>query len=433
MTAENTLLNEIRSKFPRAGSDVNGRKRIFLDNAAGSLVLKTVADAEAKVILDYFPNVGATSWESQKNEEVIDEGRKGVQDLLNAKHKESIITGESATALFFHLSYTLGKTMKKTDNVVITEYEHYANVSPWLELERRGVIKEVRFAKFDEETGMLDIDNLGEIADKNTKIISAAGVSNALGSKTPLNQVRKIARENDSLFAVDGVHTIQHIPVDVQELDCDFFVFSGYKLFSRRGSFMYGKKEVLEELSPYKVDPCPDYSPVKWEWGTRDHGLFAGISAVVDYLEWLGTKVEDYTKDKTSKYSGRRKSLKSALTWIQDYETKLTEAMLKGIDDIPGLAQLEDVELYGLNDHKQSHIKSPTFTFNVKNTTPKEICQYIFDKHAVALLGPEDFYSRALQTYNTKVASRASLCHFNTFDEVKIFLNGIKDTVNHFK
>ena len=238
MTAENTLLNEIRSKFPRAGSDVNGRKRIFLDNAAGSLVLKTVADAEAKVILDYFPNIGATSWESQKNMEVIDEGRKGVQDLINAEHKESIVTGESATGLFFHLSYTLGKTMKETDNVVITEYEHYANVSPWLELERRGVIKEVRFAKFDEETGMLDIDNLGEISDKNTKIISVAGCSNALGSKTPLDQVGKIARENNSLFAVDGVHTIQHVPVDVQELDCDFFIFSGYKLFPSKRRFM---------------------------------------------------------------------------------------------------------------------------------------------------------------------------------------------------
>ena len=129
------LLGTIRKEFPRAEADASGRRRIFFENAAGSLVLQRVADAEARARLDCSANTGGPSWESKRNEDVIREGRKSVRDFLNAPSENCIVSGESATSLLFHLSYALGREMSGDENIVTTEYEHYANVSPWLELQ----------------------------------------------------------------------------------------------------------------------------------------------------------------------------------------------------------------------------------------------------------------------------------------------------------
>ena len=135
------LLQNIRKEFPRAETDANGRRRIFFENAAGSLVLQRVAEAEAKVRLDCSANVGGPSWESKKNADIILEGRRSVGDFLNAPSEDCIVSGESATNLLFHLSYALGKEMSGDENIVTTEYEHHANVSPWLELQRKDIVK----------------------------------------------------------------------------------------------------------------------------------------------------------------------------------------------------------------------------------------------------------------------------------------------------
>jgi len=154
------LHEAIRKEFPRVDADANGRRRIFFENAAGSLVLQRVVEAEARARLDYSANVDGPYWESKMNEEIILGGRKAVRDFLNAPSEDCIISGESATSIFFNLSYALSKEMSGTENIVLTEYEHYANVSPWLELEQRGVVKEVRFAKFNPNDGQLDISQL---------------------------------------------------------------------------------------------------------------------------------------------------------------------------------------------------------------------------------------------------------------------------------
>ena len=252
------LLSSIRASFPRADTDASGRRRIFFENAAGSLVLQQAAAAEAKARIDCSANVDAPSWESKRNEEVILDGRRDVSDFLNAPDDCSIVSGESATSLLFHLSYAIAKGLSGKENVVTTDYEHYANLSPWLELQRRGLVKEVRFAKFDPRSGMLDLAHLERLVDGNTKVISVAGVSNVLGSKTPLDQVLRIAKHASAYTVMDAVHTVAHVPIDVKKTPFDFVVFSAYKLFSRRGSFMCGRNDLLQSLKPYKVLPAPD-------------------------------------------------------------------------------------------------------------------------------------------------------------------------------
>ena len=140
------LLPSIRANFPRVDADAGGRPRIFFENAAGSLVLQQAVAAEATARMDCSANVDAPSWESKKNDEVILEGRRDVSDFLNAPDEYLVVSGESATSLLFHLSYAISKELSGKENVVTTDYEHYANISPWLELQRRGLVKEVRFA-----------------------------------------------------------------------------------------------------------------------------------------------------------------------------------------------------------------------------------------------------------------------------------------------
>jgi len=429
-----SLLEAIRREFPQAEIDASGRRRVFFENAAGSLVLKRAAEAEARVRLECSSNVGGPCWESKKNEETILEGRRCVSDFLNAPSEDCIVSGESATSLLFHLSYALSKEMTGTENIVLTEYEHFANISPWLELERRGAVKEVRFARFDPKDGMLDLSHLASLIDNKTRVVSVTGVANALGSKTPIAEVFKLAREVNAYCVLDAVHTVAHLPLDVERVGCDFSVFSAYKLFSRRGSFMYGRRDLLEELKPYKVEPAPNDPPEKWEMGTRDQALFASISAVMDYLSWLGNEVEKDVRDKIAAYAGKRRLLKAALSWIGTYEQTLSNAMLNGTDKIQGMNSMSRLEVYGLKDPSRADLRVPTSSFNIVGADPHKVAEYMWDKHSVALLAEDNggFYSRALRTYERSVAVRASPLHFNTINEVETFLTGLNDAVEHF-
>jgi selenocysteine lyase/cysteine desulfurase len=399
------------------------------------LVLQRAADAETRARIECSANVDAPSWESKRNEEVISEGRRAVSDFLNATDGSCIVSGESATSLLFQLSYAIGKELTGRENVVTTDYEHYANINPWLELERRGLIKEVRFARFDPKTALLDVSHLENIVDQHTRIISVSGVSNVLGSKTPLEQVLKIAKQASAYTVLDAVHTVAHLPFDVQKTPFDFVVFSAYKLFSRRGSFMCGRRDLLESLKPYKVLPSPEEAPGNWEMGTRDQSLFVSISAVMEYLEWLGKMVEGQVREKIDPYSGRRRLLKAALTWIEDYERQLSVAMLGGTPGVEGLSSMTDIEVYGVTDLAQVQARVPTFTFNIASADPLEVAKYLWEKHAIAVLAEDHggFYSRTLKTYGKSIAVRASPVHFNTVEEVDVFLRALKDAARHFK
>jgi len=399
------------------------------------LVLQRVAATEAKARLDCSANVGGPSWESKKNEDTILEGRNSVGDFLNAPSEDCIVSGESATSLLFHLSYALGKEMSGHENIVTTEYEHYANISPWLELQRRGIVREVRFARFKPEDGMLDLSHFASLVDDKTGIVTVAGVSNVLGSKTPLRQVLEISKKVGAYTVMDAVHTVAHVPVDVQQLAFEFIVFSSYKLFSRRGSFMYGREELLEKLKPYKVVPAPDHGPEKWELGTRDQSLFASITAVMDYLSWLGSMVEQEVRDEISSYAGRRRLLKAAMSWIERHERTLSDAMLNGTSQAHGMQAVREVDLYGVKDPTKVHLRVPTFTFNITGADPSNVAEHFWKKHAIAVLAEDGggFYSRTLKTYGKSIAVRASLVHLNTVQEVESFLSCLVETVEHFR
>ncbi|NIU83004.1 MAG: aminotransferase class V-fold PLP-dependent enzyme, partial [Candidatus Thorarchaeota archaeon] len=342
---------------------------------------------------------------------MILEGRRAVADFLNASSPDTIVSGESATSLFFNLSYAIGKELNGNQNAVITNYEHYSNLSPWLELERRGLVSEVRFTDISKEDGTLVLDELDSLIDDKTRIVTVSAASNVLGTKTPLPNIIRRANDAGAYSIVDAVHHIAHGPMDVDSLDCDFLVFSGYKFFSAHGSFMYGRQELLEELKPYKVKPAPEHPPHNWELGTRDQAKFAAIKGVIEHHEWLAKQIGSNIEDETTQGSGRVSSLKKAMSAVEDYERSISKIMLTGFSDTPGLNQMPHVQVYGLTDPNRLADRDPTFSFKVKGFANNEVVERLWTEHDIAVRA-EDFYSKVHEVYNDPTLVRASFVQY---------------------
>ncbi len=423
------LIDQIRAAFPRAVTDFNGRKRAFFDNGTATLVVDKAAEAEAEARINCSANVGAIFDESKQAEVVIQEGREAVADFLNAPSPSTIVSGESATSLFFNLSYAIGKELSGSENVVTTDYEHYTNISPWVELEERGRIQQIRYAKLNMEEGTLDMKHLQEIIDSNTKVVTVTSASNMLGTKTPLEEIGKMAKEVGAYFIVDAVHHIAHGQTDVQALDCDFLVFSGYKLFSSHGSYLYGKKEHLDALKPFKVKPSTNDPPGKFEWGTRNQAMFAAIKGVIEHFHWISGEVQTNYEGKYTEYDENKRSLKIAMDAIEKYEMEFSRAILAGFDDIPGLLDMPKVKVYGLTDLKRLSERDPTFSFEVANVPEDVIVARLWKEGGIAARAG-NYYSYAQDVYNKPNINRISLVHYNTLEEVKIFLQALKSIAN---
>lgn len=423
------LVKKIRTAFPRAEKDLNGRKRAFFDNGTGTLVCERAAKAEAKARIDCSANIGANFDESKEAMETVKAGREAVAEFLNAPSGDTIVSGESATKLLFDVSYAIGKECKGTENVVITELEHYANVSPWNELAREGKIKEVRFARMNLEDGTLDFEHLQELIDSNTIVVSVTSASNVSGTKIPLERVSKIVKETKAYFVVDAVHHVPHGPIDVQKLNCDFLVFSGYKIFGSHGSYMYMNPEYMENLKPYKVKPSAKTGPFKWESGTRNQAMFASIKGVLDHFLWIAEQVQSQYEGKFKEYTGKRRAYKIAMDATQQNENELSKAVLEGIDDAPGLLNIPKVKIFGITDTKRLDERDPTFAFVVDGVPNEDVIKHLWHEGGIATRA-ENFYSYAVEVFKQKKVNRISLVQYNTLDEVKDFLKTLNVICN---
>ncbi len=421
MPIDASRLARIRREFPAARKDATGRARAFLDNGAGTLVCRAAAEREARARIDWSANTGNLFPESKGAEATILEGREAVSDFLNADGPHAIISGESATSLLFSLSYALSRTFTGEENVVLTAYEHFANVSPWEELQRTGKIREVRFAQFDTNRFLLDIDDLAARIDSRTKVVAVAAASNFLGTRSPLRELARIAHDAGALFIVDAVHHVCHGHTDVRAIGADALVFSGYKLFSRHGSFLYLRPELVEDLWPYKVDPSPKHGPEKWEWGTRDQALFAAITGVIDYLAGLSTPGAKRTARPGRERIAR---LRNSMESVETYELGLNRVLLEGDGVSPGLLDISGLTLYGPREIPKGLGRDPTFTFKLTGYDDADVSRVLYEKYGLAV-GAEDYFSRVPRLYGFDTAVRATFVHYNTPGDASALLKAL--------
>ncbi len=422
MTLDTARITQIRRQFPAAVRDATGRRRAFLDNGAGTLVCRAAAEREARARIDWSANTGNVFPESQGAEATILAGRKAVSDLLNAEGPHAILSGESATSLLFSLSYALGRSCTGAENVVVTAYEHFANVSPWEELARAGKVHEGRFAPFGTKTFLLDVDELAARVDGRTKVVAISAASNFLGTRSPLPEIARIAHEAGALLVVDAVHHVCHGPTDVRAMGADALVFSGYKLFSRHGSFLYLRPDLVESLWPYKVDASPKQGPEKWEWGTRDQAMFAAISGAVDYLAGLGGSSRGPPKPGAP----RRARLRKAMEAIEAYEHGLNRLLLEGDRDTPGFLDVPGLTLYGPPEVPNGLGRDPTFTFKLAGFEDRELSRILYDTYGLAV-GAEDYFSRVPRLYGMETAMRATFVHYNTRADAVALLRALHE------
>jgi cysteine desulfurase family protein (TIGR01976 family) len=366
---------------------------------------------------------------------MVAEARSAMADFLNCEADE-IVFGPNMTTLTFAMSRALGREFGPGDEIVLTLLDHDANFSPWKALEEKGVT--IRAVKFNEADCTLDMQDLAAKIGDRTRLVAVGYASNAVGTINNVAEVVRLARQAGAVSYIDAVHYAPHGPIDVRALDCDFLVCSTYKFFGPHMGVLYGKREHLKRLRPYKVRPCTDNIPGCWESGTLNHECIAGIKACVDYWEELGRRVETglapaETRQAASLQEGRaqpaastrRAAILAAHEAIHQHERKMTEKMIAGLLAIPGL------KLYGISDPRRFENRCATFVVRIEGHTPLELATklgergfFTWDGNYYALNLTEQLDVERLGGF-----LRIGLAHYNTIEEVERLLAALGEIV----
>jgi cysteine desulfurase family protein (TIGR01976 family) len=406
-------LDWVRSQFPSLAQTVNGQPAVFLDGPGGTQVPQRVIDAISEYLRRSNSNTNGAYATSQRTNAVIDGARAAMSDFLNSDPEE-VVFGANMTTLTFAISRSIGREFGPGDEIVLTLLDHDANFAPWKALEERGVT--IRIADIHEEDCRLDMEDLARKINSKTKLVAVGYASNAVGTINDVKEVIRLAHAVGAMAFIDAVHYAPHGLIDVRALDCDFLACSTYKFFGPHMGVLYGKREHMKRLKPYKVRACTDEIPSRWESGTNNHECIAGITACVDYLADLGRRADSSAKN-------RRAAIEAAFVTIQDHERALMDTLIAGVLAIPG------VKLYGISDPKHFDQRCPTIVLRIKGHTPLELA---------TKLGERGFFTWDGNYYAINLTDRLDvekdggflrigLAHYNTAEEVGRLLTALRE------
>jgi cysteine desulfurase family protein (TIGR01976 family) len=405
-------LDWVRSQFPSLAQTANGHPATFLDGPGGTQVPQRVIDAISDYLKHNNANTGGAYATSRHTDAMIAGARSAMSDFLGCDPDE-VVFGANMTSLTFAISRSIGRELGPGDEIVLTYLDHDANVSPWRALEERGVT--IRMAEIHEDDCTLDMDDLARKITDRTKLVAVGYASNAVGTINDVKEIIRLAHERGAMAYIDAVHYAPHSAIDVRALDCDFLVCSTYKFFGPHMGVLYGKREHLTRLEPYKVRANTNAIPNRWEWGTLNHECIAGIAACVDYLADLGRHVN-------SSASTRRAAVLAAYAAIQKHERGLMETLMRGMLPIPGL------KVYGISDPKRFDQRCPTIAVRIKGHTPLELATRLGEQGIFTWDG--NYYALNL-TERLDVEKdggflRIGLAHYNTAEEVERLVAALK-------
>lgn len=387
---------------------------IFFDNAAGAQVPQVVLDAVNHHLLECNVQRGGRYRQSREVDATISRARQSVADLVNAHDPNEIAFGMNATSFIRLVSLAIGQTLGRRNEIVVTDMDHEANVATWLALERNGA----RFLWWKmRQDGFLHVDDLIPLLSAKTRLVACTLASNAIGSIVDVANAVRIAHKAGAEIFVDAVHYGPHGLIDVQALDCDYLVCSGYKIFAPHMGFLWGRLHLLQELPTFREDFIPNEPPGKIEAGTFIYENVAGMDAAVRYLEELGNAINADRRPLS-----RRAALQSALSAIRAYEEQLSLEMLDALHRCGAV-------LYGIGDTKTIDQRVPTLCFNLPQIPPARVTEELARRN----IGVRDGHMYAprlmkrLGLAQESGAVRASLVHYNTRDEVREFGNALTD------
>jgi cysteine desulfurase family protein (TIGR01976 family) len=413
-------LTAIRSQFPALKRDA-----IFLDNPAGTQVARTVLDRMKDYLVEHNANHEGAFATSRESDELVEEAHQVAADFLNARSSQEIVFGPNMTSLTFNLSRSLVRTFNPGDEIVVTRLDHDANITPWvMAAEDRGCT--VHWVNFHPEDGTLNLDEMQAAIEHHPRLVAVGYASNALGTINPVAKIIQMAHEAGSLVYIDAVQYAPHGPIDVQHLGCDFLVCSSYKFFGPHMGVLYGRYDLLDRLTAYKVRPAPKDPPGKFETGTGNFEGMCGVLGALEYIEWVGeTYGAEHAEHYAANYSGRRLRLKKGMAAIRSYEFELSRALLDLLMETPG------VTIYGIKDTHRLEERVPTcaFTMNVRvgletrPVPPRKVAEeldeaniYVWDGNYYALAVTE-----RLGLEDSGGMVRVGPVHYNTLEEIERF------------
>jgi len=395
-------INKIREDFPILDKRIHGKPLVYLDNAATTQKPNVVLDE----IVEFYSSINSNIHRgvhhlSEQASDAYENARKTVKDFINAKSVSEIVFTSGTTEAINLVANSFGnKFISEGDEIIVSEMEHHSNIVPWQFLcERKKALLKV--APFDND-GILIIDELKKLITEKTKLISIIYVSNALGVINPLKEIVALARAREIPVLIDGAQAVQHIPVDVQDLDCDFFAFSGHKMYAETGiGVLYGKEKWLEKMPPYQFGGGMVNSvsfekttyadlPFKFEAGTSNYVAAVSLGTAIEYISNIGMDA------------------------IPIYENDLMLYAIEKLSTIGGLI------MYGLAPERCGVI-----SFNLENIHPYDAGS-ILDKLGVAVRTGTHCAEPVMQHYGISATIRASFAIYNTKEEIDQLSKGLQ-------
>ncbi len=405
-------IDQIRNDFPILSRKINGHELVYLDNAATTHKPRSVINS----LVDFYENHNSNVHRgvhtlSMEATDKFEEAREKISTFINSQTSQSIIWTRNASESLNIISYSWGnKNIGEGDEILLSPMEHHSNLIPWQELARTKGAK-IKFLSLNID-GTLDLSNIDELITQKTKLVSIVHVSNALGTINPVKELCEKAHQVGALFVLDGAQSVPHMSVDVQDIGCDFFVFSGHKMMGPTGiGVLYGKMEILEEMDPvftggemvlevtYEKASWADI-PMKFEAGTPNIADSIALGTAVDYLQNIGMEN------------------------IHDYEKSITSYALKKFNTL----ESEGVTLFG---PKSSDQKGAVFSFHIPNIHPHDLGT-ILDGMGIAVRTGHHCAMPLIKSLGVSATARASFYVYNTMDEVDTLIDGIKSAIRYF-
>jgi len=401
-------VEKIRKDFPILHTEVNGKPLVYLDNAASSQVPQAVIDRTSKYLAEEHSNIHrGVHYLSQHATTAYEAAREKVKRFINARDVNCCIFVRGTTEGINLVAHSYGHAfINEGDEILVSQMEHHSNIIPW------QVVAEERKAQLVvipmNEKGELIIEEYDKLLNERTKIVAVGHVSNALGSVNPVKRMIASAHKLGVPVCVDAAQSVPHFPVDVQDLDADFFVFSGHKMFAPTGSgCVYGKREWLDKMPPYQTGGSQirtvsfektTYAPLpaKFEAGTPAIAAGIGLGAAIDYLNAIDFEA------------------------AAKYEHELLEYATARLGDIPG------VTIVGTAAEKAS-----VLSFTIDNVHPHDIGT-ILDQQGIAVRAGHHCAQPVMQFFDVPATARASFAFYNTREEVDKLADAVQKVIEVF-
>ena len=406
---KNLNLDKIRNNFPIFKRQVNGKSLCYLDSGASSQQPNCVIDSVCNLHKNQYSNIHrGVHVLSMESTTLYEESREKVKNFINADSSKEIIFTRGATESINLVAQSQVRVnLKEGDEVLISHMEHHSNIVPWQLVcnEAKASLKVIPI----NDKGELDLDHFNSLINEKTKMVSLTHISNALGTVNPIKKIIEISHKNGSLVLIDGAQGAPHSIVDVQDLDVDFYVFSGHKLYGPTGiGILYGKKHLLEKMPPYQGGGDMILSvrfeetqyndlPYKFEAGTPNISGAVGLGKAIDFINEVG------------------------LAKIIEHEDNLLDYAIKELQEI------KEVKIIGNADKKAALV-----SFIIDGIHPHDIGQF-FDQDGIAIRAGHHCAQPVMERYGITATARASFGMYNIFSDVDRLINSIKNVIRIFK